>query len=287
MNWYLPSLLALLLLGIQRFFYKVAAERRCSTAWVTFSFMSTVMVLSTALFFIQERQEANLGYLLAVSFVNAAAFLMATVAHIEALKDVPAHIAYTLIRMNVVVAAVFSLIYFKDHLSAVQGAGLILAVAAMMILAWRMRRLPPSGSADHRLRGAVFIGVALFAGATASISSKFAALHTDKLAFMAVSYLMGMIGSLGINRAVPSAGKNAPNSQAVCLGIAMGLFNLGGFYAFLLALETGPLSIIATMVGMHFVISILLSAAIYRERISPAGLLGLLLTIISIVLLRA
>jgi drug/metabolite transporter (DMT)-like permease len=224
---------------------------------------------------------------LGVSFVNAAAFLLATVAHIEALKDVPAHIAYTLIRLNVVLAVVFSLLYFKDHLSAFQGAGLILAVAAMMILAWQMRKRLPSGSADHRLRGAVFITVALFAGATASISSKFAALHTDKLAFMAVSYLMGMIGSLGINRAVPSSGKTAPNIQAVCLGIAMGLFNLGGFYAFLLALETGPLSIIATMVGMHFVISIVLSAGIYRERISPAGLVGLLLTIISIVLLRS
>jgi uncharacterized membrane protein len=286
MNWYLPSLLALLLLGIQRFFYKVAAERRCSTAWVTFSFMTTVMVLSTAIFFIQKRQEPNLEYLLAVSLVNAAAFLLATVAHIEALKYVSAHIAYTLIRLNVVVAAVFSLLYFHDHLSAFQGAGLILAVTAMMILAWQMRRLPSSGAVDHRLRGAVFIGIALIAGATASISSKFAAVHTDKLAFMAVSYLMGMIGSLGINRAVPSTGRSAPRVQAIRLGITMGIFNLAGYYAFLLALQTGPLSIIATMVGMHFVISILLSAVIYRERISPAGLVGLLLTIVSIVLLR-
>ena len=73
-------------------------------------------------------------------------------------------------------------------------------------------------------------------------------------------------------------------SAAMGLGFLMGGFNFAGFYSFLYALERGPLSLIAAIVGMHFVIAIVLSAVIYHERIKPVGFAGILLTVISIVL---
>jgi len=73
-------------------------------------------------------------------------------------------------------------------------------------------------------------------------------------------------------------------SAAMGLGFVMGGFNFAGFYLFLYALERGPLSLIAAMVGMHFVIAIVLSAVIFHEKIKPAGLAGILLTVISILL---
>jgi drug/metabolite transporter (DMT)-like permease len=282
-SWYHFSIISLLLLGAQRFFYKVAAEKQCSTAWVTFSFMMTVTLLSAGLFFVQHRQEQHILYLVAVSILNSAAFLLATVAHIEALKYVPASIAYTIIQLNVVVVVIFSIICFKDRITQAQGLGIVIALFAMMILARQMHQ--DAGSGERR-RGILFVCLALLGGAAASVSSKFAALHTDKLAFIALSYLMGMVGSLWINKTLPP-GKTDGDRQkeAVTIGILMGLFNFAGFYAFLAALENGPLSLIATIVGMHFVISIILSAIIYREKIKTSGMAGLLLTIISILLL--
>ncbi|MDX9785551.1 MAG: DMT family transporter [Desulfobacterales bacterium] len=284
-SWYIYSIAALLLLGVQRFFYKVAAEKQCSTAWVTFSFMLTVTLLSGGLFLAGQRQEQQFLSLVTIAFLNSAAFLLATVAHIEALKYVSASITYTIIQLNVVVVVIFSMLYFKDRITPMQSAGLLLAVIAMMILARQMHH--DAGAGERRRRGIWFVGLALIGGAAASVSSKFAAMHTDKLAFMALSYLMGMVGSLWINKTLPS-GKphDARLKEAVIIGILMGFFNFAGFYAFLVALETGPLSLIATIVGLHFVISILLSAIIYREKINPAGVVGLFLTIISIVLLR-
>jgi uncharacterized membrane protein len=133
----------------------------------------------------------------------------------------------------------------------------------------------------------VFVSLALFGGAAASVSSKFAAMHTDKLAFMALSYLMGMAGSLCIHKTLPPGkGEGGHQKEAVIIGILMGLLNFAGFFAFLAALEAGPLSLIATIVGMHFVISIVLSAIIYREKIKATGMVGFLLAIISIILLR-
>lgn len=283
-SWYFSALLALLLMGIQRFFYKVAAEKKYPTEWVTFSFMATVTLLSAGIYFFQQRHEPDIRYLLAVSLINSASFLVATVSHIEALKYIPANIAYSIIRLNVVGVAVFSILYFKEQISLFQGLGLMVAVVAMIVLTTQMGT--DMTKAKQQQRGAVFIFLALLGGATASISSKFAAMHVDNLAFMGLSYLMGMIGSLGITKALSYDKARKKRSAAMGLGVLMGGFNFAGFYAFLYALERGPLSLIASIVGMHFVIAIILSAVIYHEKIKPAGVAGILLTVISIILIR-
>jgi len=66
----------------------------------------------------------------------------------------------------------------------------------------------------------------------------------------------------------------------------MGLINFAGFYSFLKALSLGPLSIIISITGMHFVIAIILSVLIYKENLTLLRILGILLTIISIIFLR-
>ena len=70
------------------------------------------------------------------------------------------------------------------------------------------------------------------------------------------------------------------------IGFFMGLINFAGFYSFLKALSMGPLSIIASIIGMHFVIVIVLSALIYKEKLTRYRILGICLTIVSIILLR-
>ena len=69
-------------------------------------------------------------------------------------------------------------------------------------------------------------------------------------------------------------------------GIVMGILNFFGFYAFLLALQSGPLSAIALITGMHFVIAIGLSVLFYKERLTLARSLGIALTLLSVFLLR-
>ena len=282
-SWYFSALLALFLMGIQRFFYKVAAEEKYPTEWVTFSFMGTVTLLSAGTYLFKPHHSTNIGFLAAVAIINSASFLVATVSHIEALKCIPANIAYSIIRLNVVLVAVFSIFYFKERITSFQSMGLVIAIAAMIILTTQMGS--ETREAKQRRRGAIFIFLALMGGATASISSKFAALHVDKLAFMALSYLMGMIGSLGITKALSYDKAKEKRTAALALGVLMGGFNFAGFYAFLYALERGPLSLIAIIVGMHFVISIVLSGVIYHEKIKLAGMIGILLTVISIILI--
>ncbi len=283
-SWYTFAILALFFMGTQRFLYKVSAERRCNTAQTTLYFMATVSVLSAILFLVLKQSVTNIQFLLLVALINGSAFLVGTVAHIEALRYIPASIVYPIIRLNVVLVVIFSIIVFKDDLSAYQAVGIGLAVAAMVILS----RRPDDKKRSHERTklSFMFIFISVLCGAVASISSKFAAMHTNKMAFMALSYLCATLFSLGIRKKLQTGDATGSHKDALIIGFVMGLINFAGFYAFLKALSLGPLSIIASITGMHFVIAIILSLLIYREKLTPLRILGISLTIVSIILLR-
>ena len=283
-SWHTFAIMALFFMGTQRFFYKVSAERRCNTALTTLYFMATVSVLSSILFLVLKQSVTNIQFLLFIALTNGSAFLVGTVAHIEALRYIPASIVYPIIRLNVVLVVIFSIIVFEDDLSAYQAVGIALAVAAMVILS---RRLEEKKISYRKTKlSFIFIFISVLCGAIASISSKFAAMHTNKMAFMALSYICATSFSLGIRKKLQTGDARAGHKDALIIGLVMGLINFAGFYSFLKALSMGPLSIIASITGMHFVIAIILSVVIYREKLTHLRILGISLTIASIILLR-
>lgn len=284
-SWYVLAVAALLLFGIERFLYKVSAERRCNTAWTTFSFMATVAVISTTLFFLSDRHIPDLRFLLMISLINSASFFLGTVSQIEALKCIPTNIAYPIIRLNTIFVVLFSVIYFKDSLSITQIVGIVTAIC---VIFWMTLQGYGSGASTSQVtKGLVLTGIALFSGAIAAISSKFAAVGTSTLGFIALSYIMGSVFSLLSRKGLHSDALNSNLKDALKIGAAMGLVNMGGFYCFLSALRTGPLSIIISVVGMHFIVAIVLTIVFYREKITPSRIAGIMLTLVSIFLMRA
>ena len=283
-SWYILSIVALLFMGTQRFFYKVSAEKNCNTAWTTFSFMATVTLVSSLLFIISGASVSNLGFLLFISFLNSSAFVIGTYTHIEALKHIPVSAAYPIIRLNTVIVVVFSILFFNDHLSFFQVIGIVMAMAVITILTRQIDIHDPSYR--NTRRGLVLVFISLFCGSIATISSKFAAMYTNKMGFMAISYLIGTLLSFGLAKNVTTKDASANHTQALIIGFIMGLINVIGFYAFLRALAIGPLSIIVSITGMHFVIAILLSALIYKEKLTTQRVVGITLTILAIIFLR-
>jgi drug/metabolite transporter (DMT)-like permease len=283
-NWYVLSIVAVFLMGSQRFLYKVSAERKCNSAWTTFSFMATVTILSSAFFFILKQPVANLGYLLLIASVNSGSFVLGTLTHMEALKHLTPSTVYPIIRLNAVLVIVFSILFFHDQLSLYQGTGIVLAMAVIYILTSQVEDQKPSRG--NTKRGLIMVFVSLLSGSIASISSKFAAMHTNRMGFMAVSYFIGTLFSFALRRNLETAGTTSTHKDELVIGIMMGIINFAGFYSFLKALSLGPLSIVVSITGMHFVLAVVLSALIYKERLTPSKLLGISLTIVSVILLR-
>lgn len=283
-SWYVFAIFALILLGFQRFLYKVSAERKCNTAWTTFSFMATVALLSSSLFVILKESVTNIQFLLFIALLNSGSFLAATMSHIEALKHLAASVAYPIIRLNAVIVVIFSILYFKDQLSSYQIIGIVFAMGAIAILTGQLN----DKKTVHRniKRGFLFVFISIFSGAIASVSSKFAAMYTNKMAFIAISYIVSTMFSFGLRKKLQTEEASENHKDALIIGFVMGLINFAGYYSFLKALSLGPLSIIASITGMHFVIAIILSALIYKEKLTPFRILGISLTILSIILLR-
>jgi drug/metabolite transporter (DMT)-like permease len=134
-NWYALSMIALLLMGSQRFLYKVSAQRGCNSSWTTFTFMGTVTFLSAISLFISRETLPSIPFLVFIALVNSLSFTLATLTHMEALKHLPGSVAYPIIRLNAAVVVIFSMIFFRDRLSGYQIIGILIAVAAIATLA--------------------------------------------------------------------------------------------------------------------------------------------------------
>jgi uncharacterized membrane protein len=284
-NWYVLSIVALVLMGMQRFLYKVSAERNCHTAWTIFSFMATVTVLSVLFFLSLREPVSDARMLILTALINSASFVLGTITHIEALKHVPSSVVYPIIRLNMVVVVLFSILFLHDHVSLHQVLGILLAVAVIVILTRDTEEV--KGSFGSVRKGLFLVFVSLFSGSVASISSKFAAVYSNKLGFMALSYFLGTLFSAALIRQSGKEGSRVNHKEAFLIGLLMGLINFVGFYTFLAALSVGPLSIIVSITGMHFVIAVLLSVIVYKEKLSRMRILGIGLTILSILFLRA
>jgi drug/metabolite transporter (DMT)-like permease len=136
-------------------------------------------------------------------------------------------------------------------------------------------------------RGLFLLFASLVCGSVASISAKFAALYASKLGFMALSYFLGTLFSAGLIRKSGKEEARKERKDAVMIGVLMGLINFAGFYAFLSALSAGPLSIIVSITGMYFAIAVILSAIVYKEKLSARRILGIALTVASVLFLRS
>jgi drug/metabolite transporter (DMT)-like permease len=284
-NWYVLSIVALVLMGVQRFLYKVCAEKECDTAWTTFSFMATVTVLSAVCFLTLKESVSDAGMLLLTAGINSASFVLGTLTHIEALKHVPSSVVYPIIRLNMVVVVLFSILFLHDRVSLHQVLGILLAIAVIVILTREAEGV--KGNFGSVRKGLLLAFVSLVSGSVASISSKFAAVYSNKLGFMAFSYFLGALFSAALIRRSGEEVSRGNRKNAILIGLLMGLINFVGFYTFLAALSMGPLSIIVSITGMHFVIAVLLSVIVYKENLSRTRILGMALAMVSILFLRA
>nr|WP_320051284.1 DMT family transporter [uncultured Desulfuromonas sp.] len=284
-SWYGYSLAALLLLGTQRFLYKVAAHHGLPSTIVTTVFMATVSLLSSGLYLSQTPSLPDLSPLIVLSLANSLSFTLSTMANIEALRYLSAGIIFPLTRLSLACVVAVSIIFFDESLSGPQWLGMALAFTVVLLLSREAR--VDAATPQALRRGLLLVGVCILCGTVASVSSKLAAVSTDKAAFMALSYVVGTVFSASTSVLKKDHHSATAYRPAIALGMVMGILNFLGFYAFLTALETGPLSAIILITGLHFIIAMSLSVLIYREAVTWRRSLALVFTVITVLLLRS
>ena len=278
------TFIALFAFGFQTFLYKVSAARNCNTAKTTLSFMITVFILSFAFWIITKQPLGEIKFLIFFAVINAIAFLATTTTRINALKYIPTSISYPIIRVSTIFVVAFSILYFKDSLSYYQFAGIILAVAVVFIL----YRNDKEDKIKNFKLGLSLTLIAMITSALTTTAQKFAAIHVNKLSYITLSYIINIFLVLILNKQI--AGKVKSNTQkskrdAWMIGFLIGLFNFVGFFCVLQAYSMGPLSIIAPLHDLNFVIAIILATIVYKEKLTKRRILGVILSVVSVVLL--
>jgi drug/metabolite transporter (DMT)-like permease len=285
MDWYVYSIIAFFLYGINNFLYKVSAEKKCNTALTTFYFMLTVTILSAISFFVMNEKIVNWYLLLVLAFFNAITFFTLTVTKIESLKHIPTSIAYPILRLNVVFVVIFSIIYFKDKLSIFQVCGIILSIFVFFVLTQNNGTNSNKKNKNFKL-GVILILISLIASAFCSVLIKFAAVSVNRMGFIFIAYIMNTFLAFFFRNKFQTKTADKKHKNAIIIGFFMGIFNFIGFNILLKALSIGPLSLIASINAMSFVMVIILSVIIYKEKITKRNLFGILLSIVAVILLR-
>jgi drug/metabolite transporter (DMT)-like permease len=283
-EYLLFTFIALFAFGIQTFLYKVSAARKCNTAKTTLAFMITVSLLGFAFWIFTKQELGKINFLIIFAIINAIFFLATTVTRINALKYIPTSISYPIIRVSTIFVVAFSLFYFKDNLSYYQLVGIILAVLVVFIL----YKNDKEDKVKNFKIGLALTFIAMITSALTTTAQKFASLYVNKLSYITLSYIINIFLVLILNKQI--AGKVKNNSkksvkEAWLIGLFIGIFNFIGFFYVLKAYAIGPLSIVAPLHDMNFVIAIILAAIIYKEKLTKRRILGIVLSAISVILL--
>lgn len=283
MNWYYLSLITLVCQGVKGFLYKVSAEKNCNSALTNFFWVLTVAIISAIFLIITEEKILNIQNLIILAFLGGGAYVVSTITRIEALKHAATSVVFPITRLSSIIIISFSLLYFRDALSVSQSAGIIISVLVAFIVT-KQHGSEKSQSKNFTLGILLSLIAALF-GAVATIVPKFAVISLGIFGYMFLTYLFQVLFSFIF---IKKLGKNSNNNILISakLGILMGFINMIGFYSFLRALEIGPLSIVFTVQSLSFVVTIVLSVIIYKEKITIRRIIGILFAVIAVILMK-
>lgn len=134
--------------------------------------------------------------------------------------------------------------------------------------------------------GIILIIIALVFSATSTIIQKYASVLLDKFWYIAVSYFYNIFFSLGLVKRFESNWQKSTKNESLIIGFFIGIFNFIGFYMILNAFEIGSLSLVASINSLSFVIWIVLSILVYKEKITKRSIIAIILSVIVVILLR-
>ncbi len=281
--WFGYAAAALICYGLQGFLYKVSAKKGSGTVVTMFFFMSTVTLLGGISFLIRGEKIGSFGPLIILSLLNAAFFFITTSFTMEGLKIIPANVFYPVVRSSTGLVVVFSLLYFHDSLSAYQWIGIVLSLLVIFVLMGKGER--KRIDRGKRVKAGFLLSVAFLATAAVTVIVKFASSMKTPLAFITLSYGLNIFISLVTMRSSKDTSKKQINGTSVVLGISIGAVNFLGFITLLQAFALYRLSVVATLVSLSFIVPIVLSMIIYKEKITYARVTGVVLAIGAAVLL--
>ncbi|MFC2175032.1 EamA family transporter [archaeon] len=275
--WFELALFSMLAYGVLDFLFKAAEEKNVDFSNLFLYYYWTASLAAFALFALSPQGIPDFTFLAFFALAQVSLYLVANVLKLESLNYIKSVLAYPLFALHGVAAAILAFVFLGESLSTPQYIGIALSVVAILLLIENQRKLTLSKGALLALASAICIAA----------SETIVAAIIDYiviLPFIALSYFFAIGPSVVLEKHLHKRGK--AGKGAMRLGVAMGLTNIAAFYSLLLALTTGPASIIFPIIALSLLVSVALSMAIYREKVSRTKLLAIALALIAIMVMH-
>ncbi len=284
LNWFHFTLLATIFNGIQGYLYKSAAEKGADKYLLFFSNATTTYILATIIYFIYrpgiEIKEIN--YLLILSILTSLGALFAMLLRFMALQRISSNIVFPFIKSShiLVVIIIGYFLYQEKILSFKLIGGLCLIFISLFVLT--MESKEQLQKTPLKRVGLLFTLLTIFMSAGLYPLYKFAVdiKGINNNVFILIVNLQMAIFALVLGITKRKEIKNPLLSLKS--GAFIGIYSYLSFFCLLMALTDGYISLVVPMYQTSLVITVLLSARLLKEYLSPKIILSILLSLAGI-----
>lgn len=279
--WFIYAILSAVFAGLYHFSVKSAAEFNHDSSQSTYYSMISAALISLILFILNPRVE-NLVFVVSFGILNSFFYFLSTAARIDSLKYVQATFYYPFYKIvNSILVFLAGAFLFNDILDLRQLIGIFIGVATLMLLAQKKE----TKIQKNIKKGLVYLAISVVGGVLSAIVGKYISISSSNVyAFIFISCTF-MVAH-GVNRYKKTRHKTHSIKYVKRISFLGGIASFLSYLFFLSSMKGSPFIIAYTINSFSIIIVTLLSVIVYKDHLDKRKGLALILTFISLILLR-
>lgn len=282
--WFLLAVASAVIFGISSFFFKINSFKN----WPLLPFFIGVYGSGTMAFVVTAYLEGVLFLTTAIILSGIIVGIGSTFGNLlfmKALQYGPASLTSPIVNTNILLIVIMSVFIYNERLGILEYSGIFLIIIAISIL-------PLDPKEKLSIPNRIWYVYALFAtilfflrNGGLKVTEEMALPNTT---ILFVGYFVGTLWSIYAYFSTIEKKKQEASKQihSFAFGFITGLFSYGGMQLYVMALQTGPASIISPIFATNSLVVALLSILYLKERITGLQAVTLIGVFVGIVLLR-
>ncbi len=291
-SWFFFTITATIIYGVINFMYKVAAEHNSPSRLIVNISAGSISIISLTFILIFNYQFINLKWILIFAAINSSFFALGSVAKISALKKIPTSYTFPITKLNSILLIIYGLFLFNESPKTTQWIGIIISIGMLIYISLSSKsgkiEIPKFSKNNQEFIGILLALTAAVSTSFSMLTGKYASSEVPKMNYIFVSYSMVFIYTTIIGKIIKTKKKPKVGNikKTILFGIIIGILNFTGYLCVLNAFETGPLTLIQGISSNSFVIPIILSIIVFKEKFGWKNFIVVILAIITIIIIK-
>ena len=289
-DWFIYTICFTVIYGIINFVYKIAAVHQCPSHRVVNMAAITVTISSFVIIIISGSAFVDFRLIIFFAIINSSFFALGSITKIQSLKYIPTSFAFPVAKLNSVFLIIYALILFNEQPLWNQWIGITLSLSMLAFISFSAKGSTTTKKENKQhVTGLLLALLAAFSTSISMLTGKFASTEVSKLHYIFVSYALVMIYTTIISRTFYRKKRKVGKSmyrKILLFGVIIGILNFAGYFLVLSAFATGPLSLIQGISSNSFIIPIILSVIVFKEKFSYKNAIVVFLAILSVLLIK-